>query len=107
MNGSIWSLLLNALTTGAGISVFAQRLTSQNRTFSFQAILTGTGVLTATVDIEVSNDGSNWKAMHSFALSGVGLDNQVAVLTLPFSQIRANVTAITGTGAQVSVNMCE
>ena len=69
----------------------------------FQAIVTGTGAVTATVTIQGSNDGVNWgkTPLATLTLSGTTTDNDVATYTGPCKFIRANVTAITGTGATV------
>jgi len=107
MLGAPTNLLTDATSTQVGLPVFTQTLSSLNRTFSFQAILSGSGLVTATVKIEVSNDGTNWFAMHTFSLTGTALDIEAVVLPLPFVQIRANLTAITGTSAQVNVLMSE
>jgi hypothetical protein len=63
-NGS--SKLLDAVTsTGAGTG---ERLPNGEKTF--QAVVSGTGSVSATVLIQVSNDGTNWLTMGTITLSG-------------------------------------
>lgn len=71
----------------------------------FQAILTGTGAVTATVSIQGSNDSFNWgkTPLVTFSLTGTNTDNDVLTYTGPCKYVRANVTAITGVGASVTV----
>jgi hypothetical protein len=75
---------------------------------TFQATVVGTGAVTATVDIEVSNDGVNVidTVAGTITLSGTtshsdGFTTQHS----PWKYVRANVTAISGTGATVTVTM--
>lgn len=87
-------------TTGAGAS-----LQNHGATRSFQAVLTGTGAVTATVVIEVSNDGDNFLTLDTLDLTGTDLATDGTTLGATWLYLRANVTAITGTGAAVSVFM--
>jgi len=71
---------------------------------TYFASVTGTGAVTATVVIEVSNDGTNAAStvMGTITLSGTttaadGFTSQGA----PWKWVRARVTAVTGTGATV------
>ena len=74
---------------------------------AFQAILTGTGALTATVVVDVSNDGTNWcsTALGTINLSGNDAVADGFVGDAPWMFVRARVTALTGTGASVQVLM--
>jgi hypothetical protein len=67
--------------------------------------LTGTGSLTATVSIDVSHDGVNWitPGAGTFTLSGSTSVQEGTVINVPFAYIKANLSALTGTGATVSV----
>ena len=70
---------------------------------TFQATVTGSGAVTATVAIDCSNDGTNWcsTVLGTITLSGTtGLADGFTT-TAPWKYIRARVTAISGTGATV------
>ena len=102
-SGKTMDVMKNKTSTGAGGWVYKD---SPHATL--QATVTGTGSVSATVDIEVSNDGVNAvdTVAGTITLSGTtshsdGFTTQHA----PWKYIRANVTAISGTGATVNVVM--
>ena len=70
-----------------------------------QASVTGTGAVTATVVIQGSVDGITWAktALATITLSGTNADSDGVTIISPVKYIRANVTAITGTGATLLV----
>jgi hypothetical protein len=75
---------------------------------TFQATVSGTGAVTATVAIEFSNDGVN--ALSTVAgtitLSGTTVDSDGFTTTsAPWKYARAVVSAISGTSATVQVFM--
>lgn len=68
---------------------------------AFQAIVTGTGTVTATVLIQVSNETdtfngakSNWITMGTITLSGTTTATDGFTTICPWRYVRANVTAI-------------
>lgn len=71
------------------------------------AVETGTGAVTATVQLEGSNDGANWFAVGAaLSLTGTAPQTGVAVrVQFSYAQYRANVTAITGTSATVTTHI--
>jgi len=71
----------------------------------YQATLTGNGLVTATVEIWVSNDNHNWLIMARFLLSGTNFDTCGFAAQNPCQYSKAVVTAITGTDAAVDVSM--
>jgi hypothetical protein len=95
-------LLSNATGTGAG-TAWRPRDTSAVATYtyhSFQAVgNTSTSTGAATISIQVSNDGANF-----FTLGTAPTSDGFAVANT-YEYYRANVTAISGTGAIVSVYM--
>lgn len=102
-SGYVHNLMDSATSTGAGDWKYKD---SPHATF--QATVAGTGAVEATVDIEVSNDKVNVidTVAGTITLSGTtshsdGFTTQHA----PWKYVRANVTAISGTGAAVSVLM--
>ena len=102
-SGSTRDIMVDRTTTGAGDGHFKD---SPHATF--QATVTGTGAVTATVDIEVSNDGTNWldTVAGTITLSGTTTHSDGFTTTsAPWKYVRANVTAISGTGASVDVVM--
>lgn len=87
-------------TTGAG-EVF--QLYNQN--YTIQAGVVGTGAVTATVLIEVSNDPSlGWLTLATLNLSGTTSATDGFAFDAKWTFIRSNVTAISGTGAAVTVD---
>lgn len=95
-------LLTNATATGAG-STFELHA----RQCTFQATGTTTaGSGAATIAIRVSNDKVTWLTLGTISLtlstvaSGDGFASDAA-----WAYVRANVTAISGTGASVTVTM--
>ena len=89
------------LTTGAGAWLY-----KDSPETTFQAIVSGTGAVTATVTIEVSNDGINagTTVMGTITLNGTTVTADGFTSTsAPWKYVRANVTAVTGTGATVQV----
>jgi hypothetical protein len=97
------SVLLNAVTsTGAGDAIPSQLFPGSK---TFQAVVEGSGAVTAEVDIEASNDGEHWLVLGTISLSGTGSDTDGFASSAAWAYHRANLTAVTGTGASVSVMM--
>lgn len=79
---------------------------------AFQAIVTGTGAVTATVAIQVSNEeatgqgtNSNWITIGSIALTGTTTATDGFTTIAPWRFVRAVTTNVTGTDATVEVIM--
>lgn len=71
---------------------------------TIQASVDGTGAVTATVLVDVSNDNEHWiLAVATITLSGTTTDSDGFVLDAPWAYVRVRLTAITGTGAEASV----
>lgn len=83
-------------TTGAG-----QGLSNRGAARTFQAVVYGSGEVTATVDIEVSNNKEDWLTLATLPLSGTTRATDGFAADAPWAFVRANVTAISGTGAAV------
>lgn len=96
--------LLNAVTSiGAGSSFDLEYHKS-----TFQAIANGTsGAFSTTVKVQVSNDNTNWEDAITFSLSGTATtaDTDGNNIQAPWRYVRGNVTAISGTGANVILYM--
>lgn len=68
-----------------------------------QAVITGTGALTATVTVQGSNNGVNWTTVGSaMSLSGTTSDTKTQAVDYPWALLRAVSASLTGTGATVS-----
>jgi hypothetical protein len=91
--------LLDAQTTVAAGQTTP--LTGAHHTF--QATVSGTGAVTATVLIQCSNDGTNWLTLGTITLTGTTSATDGFASAAPWAFVRANVTARTGTGAAVTV----
>jgi hypothetical protein len=101
------SKLLDAITaTATGAAVVLDAPAFHGRAScqcGFQAIVTGTGAVGATVLIEVSNDGTNWETVHTITLSGTTSDSDGVASEVPWAFVRARCTALSGTGAALTV----
>ena len=98
--------LLNAATTtatGTGYTAMDVRYDTENRVF--QATVSGTGAVSATVNVEVSNDNTNWLVLGTITLSGTTSASDGFAAGAPWPYTRARVTAISGTSAAVTVSM--
>ena len=93
-------VMQTATTTVAGSS--CTPITSYR---TFQAVVTGTGAVSATVQIQVSNDNVNWLLAGTCSPSGTTSAIDGFVSTAPWVYVRSNVTAISGTSAQVVVTL--
>lgn len=93
-------LSTTAAATGATVSM----LNEDNRSSTFQATVSGTGAVSATVIIEVSNDNVGWisDATTTITLSGTTTASDGFLSTASWAYIRARCTAISGTGATVT-----
>lgn len=69
------------------------------------ARVTGTGAVSATVVVQVSNYDGNWLDLGTLTLSGTTSASAGLALDAHWAYIRANLTAISGTGASVDVIM--
>jgi hypothetical protein len=69
------------------------------------ARVTGTGAVSATVVVQVSNYDGNWLNLGTLTLSGTDTASAGLALDAHWAYIRADLTAISGTGASVDVIM--
>ena len=73
------------------------------RVLSAQANVTGTGAVTATVNLQASLDGLFFTTIYTFSLSGTTTASDLKLLDATFLFYRVNVAAISGTSATVMV----
>ncbi len=69
---------------------------------SFQATVTGTGAVTATITINVSNDNLNWIELGVITLSGTTTDTGGFQALGGWVYTQAVLSSLTGTGATVT-----
>ena len=102
VTGAVSILLAAATVVGAGAWVALSKIP-----VACQATVSGTGTVTGTVDIEVSNDGVTpiATAPLTINLNGTTTASDGGVVNAPWKYIRANLTAISGTSAAVIVLM--
>lgn len=100
-----YTLLSNKTATGAGDStppIQDNAQSSSNRTAQVVGTTTA-GAGAAAVNIEVSNDGSNWLVAGTVTLTlSTTSTSDGFVIDAAWLFVRANVTSISGTGAAVS-----
>jgi hypothetical protein len=112
MSSNVWlksGKVYNLTPSSGGVtSTGAQQQIYKDSPYStFQATVTGTGTVTATINIEVSLDGTNWCSTPAgtITLSGTTSSSDGFTTASSWKYVRANVTAISGTGATVVVLM--
>jgi hypothetical protein len=90
-------------TTGAG-EVFYFNSNGGSNQKSFQATVSGSGAVTATVKVQVRNsDDHNWQDAVTITLSGTDTVSGASAHEAPFEQWRGYLSAITGTDAVVTL----
>lgn len=101
-SGYVHNLMSGVTTNTTGSWVYKDSPYS-----AFQAVVEGTGTVTATVDIEVSNDGVNAvdTVMGTITLSGTTSHSDGFTSDAPWKYVRAVTSNVTGTNATVNVLM--
>lgn len=69
---------------------------------SVQATVTGSGAVSATVVIEVNNDGA-WLTFDTLTLSGTTMATGASVCAVRYNHMRARLTGVSGASALVRV----
>jgi hypothetical protein len=69
----------------------------------FQAVVTGSGAVSATVNVEGSFDGTNWALLTTLSPSGTNTGTAIGTSATPCPFVRANFTALTGTAGYLMV----
>lgn len=97
------TLLSAATATGAGTALDIVGRSTQ----TFQAVgQTASGAGSATIKIQVSNNGTNWLDLGTITLTlGTSAASDGFAAYAPWAYVRANITAISGTGAAVTVTV--
>ena len=99
-------LLLGATATTDGKSralAYTSKSTATEK--SLQCSLTGSGAISATLSLDVSNDGTNWivPGLAAITLTGTDSVQEGTLLDIPWAFVKASLTAISGTNASASV----
>lgn len=83
--------------------------TSPSGSQGFQLVVTGTGNVSASAQIVVSNDGINWTSLGG-ALAATSTANVSTAISgnsnTPYQYFGGYITAISGTGAKATLTMC-
>lgn len=93
------------LLNGATATGYGGQLTLQSAQ-GIQATVVGSGSVSATVVIEVSNDGVAWMPLGTITLSGTTMATDGFASAGTWESVRANLSAVSGTGAAVTVTLC-
>lgn len=95
------------LVSGASIPVVTTTSFPYSNTQyrTFQATVSGTGAVSATVVMSMSNDGVAWIPAATFNLSGTTVATDGINTLAPWQYIQTNISTISGTGAAVTVTM--
>lgn len=72
---------------------------------SFHAVLTGSGAISCTAKIQVSNDNTNFIDLATITLSGTTAVSDGFSGEAPWAYYRVDVTAISGTAASLTVTV--
>ena len=96
------TLLSVKTDTGAGDVI---EPIASKRTFQLTGF-TSAGAGTADVDVEVSNDGINFKSIDTLSLTlGTTVTSDLFTSDAPWKHVRGNVTTISGTDAEVTLTL--
>lgn len=93
-------LIAGRTTTGAGD---AAEIDAGSKTI--QGVVTGTGAVSATIEIQGSVSGTNWDVIGTLTISGTDSASDSFTSQDRYRFHRANVAAISGTGAAATVEV--
>jgi hypothetical protein len=98
--------------TSATTAVASSPILKESPYSSFQAIVTGTGSVAATINIQVSNQTdtyngvkTNWITLGTISLTGTTTATDGFTTVCPWRYVRANIAAVSGTSATVEIIM--
>ena len=100
-------VLLNAVTANGSGKAFQFDKGSPVRIA--QAVLGGASAVSATVALEGSLDGTNWTTIGTVNLAASPVASAVSYITStsPWPAMRGTVSAISGSGATVTLNVAD
>ena len=94
MANEVLPILANMTATGYGNAINIKGLYR-----SYQGVVTGTGSVSATIVVEVSNDQTNWLTLGTITLSGTTTATDGFSSAVPWAYTRGHLSALSGTGA--------
>ncbi len=86
------------------VTATGQQFGRNGASWSYQLAVVGTGAVSATATIEVSNHGGQWVTFGTLSASGTTAASDSIVGTAPWAYHRARIDTISGTGALATVN---
>ena len=104
MKNYVVALITEKNTTGAGDS--HKMVVAGERTIQCSLRKTGVSEVTATVYVQVSNDGTNWVNLATFSLNTAGTAADGFALTAPWAYVRGYVHAVSSSSSVISMYMC-
>lgn len=90
------------LLTNEGASITGGAKDMLDAPGSVQASIFGSGAVSASVFIEVSNDESQWLALGTITLSGTNNASDGFAYAARWKVVRARIASISGAGANVT-----
>ena len=98
MNGYVQQFYASDATTNATSLAFSR----EGSIWNYQGIINGTGAVSATVTVQVSNDGTNWETFGTLTLTGTTTDTDTVSGNAPWRLHRCVISGITA-GNSVNV----
>lgn len=99
-------LLDGETTTATGRTIDTRKEGWQEFEYrNFMAKVSGSGSVSATVLVEVSNNGSDFFDLGTITLSGTTSDSDGFIADDVWQYVRGRITAISGTSATVTLTM--
>lgn len=90
--------VFNARTTTGTSEIFQPWGTRR----TIEVTVSGTGAVSTTVVVQISNDETNWITLTTLAVSGTTTATDGAAMDAAWRYMRLNMTALSGTGAAVT-----
>lgn len=90
--------VFNARTTTGASEVFQPWGTRR----TIEVTVSGTGAVSTTVVVQISNDETNWITLNTLTVSGTTTATDGAAMDAAWRYMRLNMTALSGTGAAVT-----
>lgn len=94
---------VTSTTTGTATDAYDGRFEQDERTFT--CVVSGTGSVSATVLVQVSNNNADFITLATITLSGTTSDTDGFVSDESWQYVRGKVTAISGTSAAVTLTL--
>lgn len=86
-------------STDATTNVSSETVRPWGGRISVQVKVAGTGTVSVTATIQVSNNGTDWIDAEALSLTGTTSDTDGATIDAAWAYLRVTLSSITGTGA--------